>query len=182
MKDTDNPWKIRRSEKKYSNPWIEVTEYQLDHRVAGDTLYGKVHFKNLAIAILPVDAEGYTWLVGQYRFTTDQYSWEVPAGGGALDVDPLESAKRELKEETGIEANRWEVVSRSHLSNSVTDEQSISYLARDLTQGDSCPEESEILNLKRVHLNEVFGMIKDGVITDALSILTLYGAREFLRK
>ena len=91
---TNNPWQITGQKEIYANPWIEVTEYKVINPSGGNGIYGKVHFKNYAIGIVPLDEEGNTWLVGQYRFVLNQYSWEIPEGCGALDNDPLESAKR----------------------------------------------------------------------------------------
>ena len=96
--------------------------------------YGKIRFKNLAIGIIPLDENNNTWLVGQYRYVPDGYSWEIPMGGGPLTIDPLESAKRELREETGLSANNWQALMQLHTSNSVTDERCLIYVARELTQ------------------------------------------------
>src|ERR1041384_5055763 len=107
MDEQQNPWQILSSKEVYDNKWIAVTEYDVINPNGGKGIYGKVHFKNLAIGILPLDDQLNTWLVGQYRFTIDQYSWEMPEGGGEMDTDPLESAKRELLEETGLKAKKW---------------------------------------------------------------------------
>src|ERR1700757_758785 len=99
----DNPWTILGEKKVYDNKWIGITEYDVINPNGGKGIYGKVHFKNLAIGILPLDEELNTWLVGQYRFTLNAFSWEIPEGGGAAE-DPLGSASRELLEETGLVA------------------------------------------------------------------------------
>src|SRR5690606_5775698 len=107
-----NPWKTISGEEKYNNNWIKVTEYKVINPAGKEGIYGKVHFKNKAIGIVPIDNEGNTWLVGQYRYTLNEFSWEIPEGGGPLGIDPLESAKRERKEETGMTARRWSFLSR----------------------------------------------------------------------
>src|SRR3954468_11310954 len=107
MDEQHNPWTILGQKEIYSNPWIKVMEYDVLNPAGGKGIYGKVHFKNLAIGIIPLDEQMNTWLVGQYRFTLNEYSWEIPAGGGLFAVDPVESAKRELKEETGLVADIW---------------------------------------------------------------------------
>ncbi|MGE0718781.1 MAG: NUDIX domain-containing protein, partial [Alphaproteobacteria bacterium] len=127
----------------------------------------------IAIGIVPVDAEGHTWLVGQHRFPLDAYSWEIPEGGGPHGIDPLESAARELREETGLAAGSWRRVLEMDLSNSVSDERSVSYLAWNLSQGAAEPEPTEHLALKRLPLREAFAMARDGTIRDALSVATL---------
>src|SRR5450631_3307604 len=121
MKDQQNPWKILDKVAVYENPWIEVTEYDVINPSGGKGIYGKVHFKNRAIGILPLDDAFNTWLVGQYRFTLNEYFWEIPEGGGAIGTDILASAKRELLEETGLVAEEWTKLMDFHLSNSVSD-------------------------------------------------------------
>ena len=103
----ENPWTTHTTREVYANPWISVTEHDVTNPGGGKGLYGKVHFKAFAIGIIPLDQEHNTWLVGQYRYPLDEYSWEIPMGGGALDVPILDSAKRELKEETGLIAEKW---------------------------------------------------------------------------
>jgi 8-oxo-dGTP pyrophosphatase MutT (NUDIX family) len=132
-----------------------------------------VNFKNLAIGILPLDEENNTWLVGQWRYPLNAYSWEIPEGGGPHGIDPLESAKRELKEETGIIAGELNEIMRLHLSNSATDELAIVYLAKKLSFENSEPEESEVLQVKKLHLNEAYEMVLNGEITDAISVAAI---------
>ena len=173
METDKNPWTILSSEEKYDNPWINVVEHQVLNPNGGKGIYGKVHFKNLAIGIIPVFENGDTILVGQYRFPLNAYSWEIPEGGGKIGVEPLESAKRELLEETGLSASRWTTVLEMHLSNSVSDELAIIYLAEELIQGEAMPEETEQLQLKRVPLTQAFEMVMKGEITDSMSVAAL---------
>ncbi|NEU10409.1 NUDIX hydrolase [Flavihumibacter sp. R14] len=173
MSETENPWQVISSREVYNNPWINLTEHQVINPGGGKGIYGMVHFKNLAIGIVVLDEQHHTWLVGQYRFALDEYSWEIPAGGGSLDSDPLETAKRELLEETGISANHWTEIQRMHLSNSVSDELAIIYLARELTFGSAAPEETEQLQVKKLPLDEAYGMVTAGRITDSLSVAGL---------
>jgi len=133
-------------------------------------IYGKVHFKNRAIGVIPLDDDMNTYLVGQYRFPLEQYSWELPEGGGPLGTDPLESAKRELLEETGLKATTWTEVQRMHLSNSVSDELSILYVARGLEQFEAEPEDTEQLIVKKLPFDEVYRMVCDGEITDSMTV------------
>lgn len=173
MNETDNPWKIISEKPVYNNHWIHVTEYDVINPSGGKGIYGKVHFKNLAIGIVPLDDELNTWLVGQYRFTLNQYSWEIPEGGGLIGVEPVESAKRELLEETGLVAGKWTELMRMHLSNSVTDEFAIIYIARDLKMEKAMPEETEQLTLKKTPFAEVYKMVNEGKITDAMSVAAI---------
>jgi 8-oxo-dGTP pyrophosphatase MutT (NUDIX family) len=168
-----NPWTILSQDVKYDNPWITLTEYKVLNPHGGKGIYGKVHFKNLAIGIVALDEDGYIYLVGQYRFPLDQYSWEIPEGGGLHGVDPLESAKRELLEETGLKAASWEKLLELHLSNSVSDELGIIYLATGLSQHEAQPEDTEQLHTKRIPFQEAYEMFERGEITDSLTIVAL---------
>lgn len=168
-----NPWKTNKIKPIYSNPWINVEEHDVLNPAGNPGIYGKVHFKNKAIGIVPVDAEGNTYLVGQYRYTLNEYCWEIPMGGGPLEVDVLESARRELKEETGFTAAKWTNIMRIHTSNSVTDEEGFVYLAEELTSGKTEFEETEVLKLKKLPLSEAVEMVMSGEITDAISIAGL---------
>lgn len=166
----ENPWQITSEEQIYSNPWLSLTEYQVINPSGNPGIYGKVHFKNRAIGVIPLDDDMNTYLVGQYRFPLEQYSWELPEGGGPLGTDPLESAKRELLEETGLKATTWTEVQRMHLSNSVSDELSILYVARGLEQFEAEPEDTEQLIVKKLPFDEVYRMVCDGEITDSMTV------------
>jgi 8-oxo-dGTP pyrophosphatase MutT (NUDIX family) len=176
-----NPWTTLSSETKYDNDWIAIVEHQVLNPVQSPGIYGTVHFKNLAIGIIPLDDAGFTWLVGQYRYPLKAYSWEIPEGGGNLLVPPLESAKRELKEETGLEANQWEQILDLHLSNSVSDERAIAFLARDLRQGVACPEDTEVLTVRKVSLKMALEMTEHGEITDAISVAAILKVARLLQ-
>ncbi len=169
----NNPWQQLSRKKVYDNPWIEVYEDQVINPRGGQGIYGQVTFKNKAIGIVPLDEEQYTWLVGQYRYTLNEYSWEIPMGGGDSHVDPLVSAQRELKEETGLSAGRWQNIMRIHTSNSVTDEEGFIFLAQELTQGATEFDETEDLAIRKLKLTEAIDMVMSGKITDAISIAGL---------
>ena len=176
----ENPWKITSEKAVYDNPWINVTEYQVINPSGNPGIYGKVHYKNVAIGVFPLDDDMNTYLVGQYRFVLGQYSWEMPEGGGPEGTDPLESAKRELLEETGLKAQNWTEIQRLHLSNSVSDELSILYLARDLEQFEAEPEDTEQLIIHKLPFNEVYQMVCDGRITDAMTVAVVLKVRLLL--
>ena len=170
MSISDNPWQVTGEQKIYDNPWISVTEYAVINPSGGNGIYGKVHFKNRAIGIIPMDETGHIWLVGQYRFVLNAFSWEIPEGGGILESDPLDAAKMELKEETGLIAESWEKILEIHLSNSVSDEFGIIYLATGLKQEDAEPEDTEQLHIQKVSLEEAYRMVINHQITDSLSV------------
>jgi 8-oxo-dGTP pyrophosphatase MutT (NUDIX family) len=178
--ETHNPWQMLSTAVKYQNPWISVREDQVLNPGGGRGIYGVVSMKNKALGIVPLDAEGNTWLVGQYRYPLNEYSWEIPMGGGLLEHDILASAQRELKEETGLVAARWTRIARLHTSNSVTDEEGFVFLAEDLTQGELEPEETEDLRLWKLPLAEAIRMVMDDRITDAVSVAGLLKAEKVL--
>ena len=163
-------WKRKSRDTVYRNNWITVFHDEVVNPSGGEGIYGVVRFANLAIGIIPLDDEGCTWLVGQHRYPHDKYSWEIPEGGGKLGVDPLDSARRELQEEVGLGAHRWERILEMDLSNSVTDEMSVVFLARDLYPLDASPEETEDLSVKRVPFSEAVERVMRGEITDAISV------------
>lgn len=164
----------------YQNPWISVREDQVINPKGGRGIYGVVSFKNKALGIIPVDAEMNTWLVGQYRYALNEYSWEIPMGGGLLEKDILESAKRELKEETGFTAAKWTRICRLHTSNSVTNEEGFVYLAQELTPGETEFEETEDLQLRKLPLKEAVEMVMRDEITDAISVAGILKAARLL--
>ena len=178
--ESHNPWQTLGTELKYQNPWISVREDQVLNPGGGRGIYGVVSMKNKALGIVPVDAEGNTWLVGQYRYALQEYSWEIPMGGGPVGLDVLESAQRELREETGLMAARWTRIARLHTSNSVTDEEGFVYLAEDLTQGAVEPEETEDLRLWKLPLTEAIRLVMADRITDGISVAGLLKAEKVL--
>jgi 8-oxo-dGTP pyrophosphatase MutT (NUDIX family) len=165
-----NPWKKISEKEIYENPWIHVAEHQVINPSGRNGIYGKVSFKNMAIGIVPLDRDGFTWLVGQYRYTLDEYTWEIPTGGGPMNQDILESAKRELKEETGLKAEKWTNILRIHTSNSVTDEEGFVFLAEELTKGEPQFDETEELEIRRIPFREALDMVMRNEITDSLSL------------
>jgi 8-oxo-dGTP pyrophosphatase MutT (NUDIX family) len=181
MNENKNPWKTLSVKEVYDNKWIRITHRDVINPSGGAGIYGVVHFKNVAMGIVPLDADWNTWLVGQYRYTLERYTWEIPEGGGPLGTDPLDAAKRELLEETGITAGKWTMLLDMHTSNSVTDEYGIAYVAQDLSFGESEPEETEDLQVRRVPLEEAVQMVLDGTITDSLSMIALLKVNEWKR-
>lgn len=172
-----NTWKTLKSEVKFETPWIKVTKHDVINPSGKEGLYGTVSFKNLAIGILPLDNEYNTWIVGQWRYPLNIYSWEIIEGGGPLDKDPVESAKRELKEETGLIAEKYTLLCNMHTSNSVTDEYCYIYLAQNLSQDTAEPEETEDLQIKKLPFKTAYEMVMKGEITDSLSMVAILKAK-----
>ncbi|MES2132498.1 MAG: NUDIX hydrolase [Bacteroidota bacterium] len=180
--DPQNSWKTLSSELVYESAWIAVNKHQTINPAGNPAIYSVVNFKNLAIGILPLSADGYTWLVGQWRYPLNAYSWEIPEGGGPLGEKPIETARRELKEETGIVAGNFEEIMQLHLSNSATDEHAFVFLATDLGFEEAEPEETEDLKVKKVHIREAFEMTLNGEITDAISVAAIMKVNYMLEK
>jgi len=168
-----NPWQTADRRYVYENAWINVREDNVIRPDGAPGIYGVVEFKNKAIGVLPMDEEGCTYLVGQYRYTLDRYSWEIPEGGCPEGEEPLSAARRELVEETGLEASTWQLLGTAHLSNSVTNEEALYYLATDLTAHPPAPEGTEQLEVIRVPFGEALRMVLDGEITDSLSVIAI---------
>ncbi len=168
-----NPWTRLAGRMVYENPWIRLEEDQVIRPDGERGIYGVVRFKNRAVGVVPLDDNDRLLLVGQYRYTLDLYSWEITEGGVPLDEDPLTGAQRELLEETGYTAGKWRELGRAHLSNSVSDELAIYYLAQDLHPGTPRPEGTERLAVRWVTLQEALGMVERGALTDALSIIAI---------
>ena len=166
-------WKKLNSKVVFDNDWITVYEEQVINPGGGENDYGRVHFKNKAIAIVPLDDAGNTWLVGQDRYTLGIYSWELPMGGAPCDEDPLAAAKRELKEETGLTAKLWTEIMRLHVSNSITDEEGYVFVARDLEEGATAFDETEDLQIRKLPFKDAVAMVRLGEITDAMTVAAL---------
>jgi 8-oxo-dGTP pyrophosphatase MutT (NUDIX family) len=168
-----NPWKRHRRSVMYENPWIVVNHDEVQRPDGEPGIYGVVHFKHLAVGVVAIDASDRVLLVGQYRYPLDLYSWEIPEGGGRFDEAPEEAAARELREETGVTARKWTRIGTAHLSNAVSDEVAIYYLAQDLEQGEAEPEGTEQLQVRWFPFDEAVRMVMGGEITDAISVMAL---------
>lgn len=170
MAAQDNPWKILGKKVVYDNPWLRVVEHDVIHPAGNPGIYGVVSFKNLAVGIIPLDEEDNTWIVGQYRFALGEYSWEIPMGGVPIDADPLAGAQRELQEETGLTAGSWEQILTVRLSNSVTDEAGVVYVAKNLQFGEPDFDDTEKIEIRRLPFDDLVQMAMTGEITDILSV------------
>ncbi len=164
------PWTTLNEEVRYETPWISVSHHDILDPSGTQGIYGVVHFKNLAIGVVPLDAELNTWIVGQYRYPIQAYSWEIPEGGGDRSIPPQESAARELREEAGIVAQRWTEILRMDLSNSASDEHAILYVAQDLTYFEPEPDHNEELALRKIPFEDLYGMVVRGEVRDSLTV------------
>ena len=164
------PWRSLRSEVRYASPWIEVSQHEVLDPAGQPGIYGVVHFRNLAIGIVPLDEDLNTWIVGQYRFPVKAYSWEIPEGGGPRELPPMVSAQRELLEETGIVAEQWDAVLHMDLSNSASDEEAVVYVARGLSFQEAQPDSTEELRQRKLPFAELVDLVMRGEIRDAITV------------
>jgi 8-oxo-dGTP pyrophosphatase MutT (NUDIX family) len=177
------PWRVRSVATRYDDPWIRLEHHEVITPGGRDGIYGVVHFKNYAIGIIPLDDEQNTWLVGQHRYPHDAYSWEIPEGGGPLDVPPLESAQRELREEVGLAASHWDLILELDLSNSVTDERSLIYVARGLTvAGDPHPDHTEELVLRKQPFSALYEDVLAGQHKDSLTVAGVLKLQQLMQR
>ena len=144
----------------------------IDH-VTNQLPNGKAAKREIAVhvgasAVLPIDAEGNIYLVRQFRAPIDQILLEIPAGKlDSVDEDRLLAAKRELKEETGLEADDWLHLTDTFTTPGFSNERISLYLARKLHQSEACPDEDEFLNLVKLPFHEALAMVLRGEIRDA---------------
>jgi 8-oxo-dGTP pyrophosphatase MutT (NUDIX family) len=169
----ESPWRRRSRQLVYENPWVSVLHDEVDRPDGQPGIYGVVHFQNHAVAIVAIDERDRVALVGQWRYTIDAYSWELPEGGVPPDETPLDGARRELREETGLSAGTWREIGRVAVSNSVTDELGTIFLATGLVAGEASPDGSEALRVRWVDFDGALGMVDAGEITDLLTIAGL---------
>ena len=177
----NGPWQVHSTEVSFENPWLRVETSQITHPNGEPGIYGVIRYANFATGVLPLDEEGFTWLVGQHRFPFDAYSWELPEGGGHKEIDPQVSAARELEEETGLKAAHWHRLGEWHLSNSVSDERAFGYVAWGLSPGVKAPEASEELAVERVAFADLLERCLTGAVTDSMTVLMVLSAHEQAR-
>ncbi len=180
MTKSIGPWLQHSRDTVYENPWLRLEHHSVTTPGKTDGIYGKVCFKNTAVGVVPLDDDGYTYLVGQHRYPLDSYSWEIPEGGAPLGTSPADTARRELAEETGLRCAALYHYAQLHTSNSCTDEVADVFLALELTPGETAPEETEDLQVRRLPLGEAVEMAMCGEITDALSVAALLKLRLLL--
>lgn len=175
------PWKTLKAEERYATPWISVSHHEIIDPSGREGIYGVVHFRNLAVGIIPLDADGNTWIVGQYRYPINAYSWEIIEGGAPRDQPPIDGAVRELREEAGIVAKHWTEVLRMDLSNSASDEEAIIYVAQGLTFFEPEPDHNEQLEIRKLPFHELVAMVVRGELRDSLTVAGVLKVDRLLR-
>ncbi len=157
----------------YENPWITVWHDEVTRPDGSPGIYGVVHFANLAVGVVAIDEHDRVVLVRQHRYTLDEDSWELPEGGVPAGESALDGARRELREETGVEAAEWRELAHLDLSNSITDERAVIFLATGLTLGVAEPDPTEVLVTRWVPFDEAVAMTFDDRIRDVMSVAAL---------
>jgi ADP-ribose pyrophosphatase len=176
-----NAWQTLQIKEIYTNPWIHIEEHDVINPGGFPAIYGVVQFKNYALGVLPIDKDGNIYLIGQHRYPFNEYTWEIPEGGGNKNEDPLINIQRELREEAGLIANKWTLIQEIQVSNSVTNEYGYIYLAEDLTPCDPDPDDDEDLIIRKLPFHEAYEMLTSGEIKDSLTVIALLKAKILLR-
>jgi 8-oxo-dGTP pyrophosphatase MutT (NUDIX family) len=179
--EMQNPWTKLSSKTIYKNEWIRLREDQVITPTGTKGIYGVVETKP-AIGVIPLTEDLQTYLVGQYRYTLDVYSWEIPEGGGLDGEDILAGAQRELLEETGLTAKKWTYLDTMYTSNSITNEIGYLYLAEELTEGEARPDHTEDLQIRKLPFMEAWDMVLKNEIKDSLAVIGLMRVYNYLIK
>lgn len=174
--DDGDPWTVKSVTRSWENDWFVIDTHQVVHPGGADGTYSVIRPRRLAVGVLPIEADGSVHLVGQWRFPLARYSWEMPEGGAEPGEAPLLCAERELEEETGLKAGSFQKVLEMDMSNSLTDERAVIFIATDLTAGTAQPEEVEVLRHRRAHFTEVLARVIDGRIRDSLTVAAVLRA------
>lgn len=176
----NNPWQTINCKTQYENPWITVTHRDVINPSGNEGIYGVVEFKKITVGVLPLDEELNVWLVRQFRYSIDQYSWEIPEGGADEGESLLNAAKRELLEEVGLTAKKWRPLLDIHPSNAITNEFAKIYLAENLEYTAPNLDDTEDIIAEKFPISQVVQMIMDGEITDSITIATVLKAKILL--
>ncbi|HWA00285.1 MAG TPA: NUDIX hydrolase [Caulobacterales bacterium] len=171
-----DPWQIVRVRRSYETDWFAVDDHDVINPAGKPGHYGVIRVRRPAVGVLPIEADGRVHMVGQWRFPLKRYSWEMPEGGAEPDEDVELCARRELEEETGLEAGRLQKILEMDLSNSLTDERATLFLATDLTAGEAQPEEVEVLRRQVAPFREILERVVDGRIRDGLTVAAVLRA------
>jgi 8-oxo-dGTP pyrophosphatase MutT (NUDIX family) len=171
-----DPWIVKGVTRPFENDWFRLDSYAVVHPDGADGIYTVMRPRRLAVGVLPIEPDGRVHLVGQWRFPLGRYSWEMPEGGADPGEDPLDCAKRELAEETGLTAATYVHVLEMDMSNSITDERAVLFIATELSPGEARPDATEVLQRRTAHFQDVLARVADGRIRDAMTVATVLRA------
>ncbi|MBL0313188.1 MAG: NUDIX hydrolase [Holophagaceae bacterium] len=170
-----DPYEVLERRALYDSPWIRLREDRFRHRRGREGQYAVCGFQRSACGVLALDDEDRVVLVGQWRYPLEQYSWELPEGGGEEHESPFETIRRELAEETNLEAGSWEPLAFFHPSNSSTDEEAFLFLATELrpSNGHHQAEDDEELAVHREPFAQCLLRVLSGEISDGLTAMAM---------
>ncbi|AYG95567.1 NUDIX hydrolase [Brevundimonas naejangsanensis] len=163
-------------------PWMRVTRHPVQAPTGMEADYVVMRPRNVGTGVLPLHDDGTVDLVGQHRFTLMRYSWEMPEGGAPEGEDPFEAVQRELAEEAGLKAAYWRAALDMDLSNSITDERAMAWVAWGLTPAPTDPDPTEVIVSVRVPFRDLLAEIERGAVRDAMTVATAYKAYHMARE
>lgn len=171
-----DPWTVKSVARTFENAWFVLDRHEVIRPDGADGEYTIIRPHRLAVGVLPIEPDGGVHLVGQWRFPLKRYSWEIPEGGAEPGEPALACAKRELEEEAGLKAAIWTPILEMDMSNSLTDERAVIFLASELSAGVHNPEPVEVLKHRRAHFQEVLTRVESGYIRDAMTVAAVLRA------
>lgn len=181
MEKKYGPWTIVSSETKYKNPWIEVVEDKVIQPDGKPGIYATIAIANgVGLSVLPIDDEGFVYLTREFHYGVGEYTLEVVSGGANKGEPPLEAAKRELKEELGIEAKQWTELGAVEPFTSYARLKAFLFLARGLELGEPHQDGTETIELVKMKLEKAVEMVMKGEITQGQSCTLILKAKLFL--
>ncbi len=180
--DRPPPWRSAGERVIFENPWMRLTRHPAVAPTGLEADYVVMRPRNLSVGVLPVHDDGTVTLVGQQRFALMNWSWEMPEGGAPFDEDPIEGARRELAEEAGLEARRWREALKAEMTNSITDERAMAWIAWDLSPAPSEPDPTEVIRVARVPFGDLLREIARGSIRDMFTVATTLRAYHMARE
>jgi 8-oxo-dGTP pyrophosphatase MutT (NUDIX family) len=178
---TNGPWKIKDSKEKYNNPWIKVREDQVVRPDGKDGIFGIVEMV-AGVSVLPLDDNEFVYLTKEFHYAIEQDSIEVVSGAIDNNENSLEAAKRELKEELGIEAEEWIELGLVNPFTTVVKSPATLYLSRNIRFSEANPEGTEKINILKVKFDDALKMVMESKITHGPSCVLILKAAKHLKK
>jgi 8-oxo-dGTP pyrophosphatase MutT (NUDIX family) len=167
-----NPWRTLSSRTLYRNPWLTLREDKVIRPDGAEGIYSVVEVQP-SCGIVAINDENKIALVGQWRYVHNRYSLEIPTGGSEQDETPLDAAKRELLEETGLTARDWTALGTIDNSNGATTDVAHLFLARNLTTGPAVPQGDEQIELRWMSFADAVLSVMNGEITESVSVAAI---------
>lgn len=180
--DRPPPWKDHGHSVFFESPWMKLTRHEATAPTGVRADYMVMRPQNMSVGVLPLHDDGTVTLVGQQRFALANWSWEMPEGGAPFDEDPLEGARRELAEEAGLAAAQWRQALKAEMSNSITDERALAWVAWDLTPAPLAPDPTEVIRAARVPFGDLLREIGRGAVRDMFTVATTLRAYHMARE